>query len=153
LADLDRQIEELEKVIGTTSFHWAVKGWPFRRDFVNGLKDLDFTIRLAQLNNPIKLDQTLEEVLPYLMPERNIERLFIDGKKHKQYARTLKKVLRDKGVTVKKLKTVNDGSYPSIRIADAVAGATRYFLDNPNKEATRLYKVLEAKTEFIHIQK
>jgi hypothetical protein len=129
------------------------KGWPFRRDFVSGLSRLPFTVRLAQINNPIRLDQSLEEVLPYLMPERNLERLFIDGKKHKQYARTLKKILRDKGITVKKLKTVSDESYPSIRVTDAVAGAVRYYLDNPNKEASKLYEMLEPKIEFAHLQK
>lgn len=153
LAKLDKQVEKLEKAIGTTSFHWAGKGWPFRRDFVAGLVDLEFSVRLVQLDNPIKLEEALEETLLYLIPERNIERLFIDGKKHKKYARALKKLLRDKGITVRKVKTVNDEAYPTIRIADAVAGTVRYYADNPTKRAKELYKVLEPKIEFIHIQK
>ena len=153
LEELDQQVVDLEKSIGTTNFHWAYKGWPFRRDFINGLAKLNFSVRLVQLPNPVKLDQAIAETLPYLIPERNIERLLIDGKKHKQYSRTLKKVLRDKSITVKKIKTVNDDAYPTIRIADAVAGAVRYYLDNPNKEATKLYKAIEPKIEFIHIQK
>ena len=116
LTELNSQIENLEKSIGTTSFHWANKGRPFRRDFVVGLNDLHFTIRLAQISNPVKFDIVLGEVLPYLIPERKLEHLFIDGKKHKHYVRTLKKVLRDKGITVKKLKTVNDEAYPSILV-------------------------------------
>lgn len=87
------------------------------------------------------------------MPERSLERLHIDGKKGKNYERILKKLLRDKGITVKKLRTVNDMSYPCIRIADAVAGAVRYYLDNPSRQANKLYKALEPKIEFIHIQK
>jgi hypothetical protein len=153
LAELDLRVIELEKSIGTSNFHWAYKGWPFRRDFINGLARLRFTVRLAQLANPVQFDKSLEEVLPFLMPERNIELLLIDGKKPKQYVRALKKVLRDKGVTVKKIKTVNDEAYPSVRIADAVAGAVRYYLDNPNKEARKLYQALEPKIEFVHLQK
>lgn len=110
-------------------------------------------MRLVQIANPIQLDIALEEVLPYLLPERHIERLFIDGKKHREYAHALKKMLRDKGITVKKLRTVNDEAYPTIRVADAVAGAVRYYLDNPNKRATELYKAIEPRIEFIHIQK
>lgn len=131
LHDLNSRVEHLEKAIGTTNFHWAAKGWPFRRDFVQGLVTLPMRVRLAQLTNPIRLDRTLEEVLPYLISERHVEQVFIDGKKHKQYARTLKKVLRDKNISVKKLRTVNDAAYPTVRVADAVAGAVRYYLGFP----------------------
>ena len=153
LEKVDEQVLELEQTMGTRYFHWADRGWPFRREFVQGIAKLDFTIRLARLTNPIKLDQSLVDILPYLLPERAIERLFIDGKKSKQYVRTLKRLLRDKGISVKKLRTVNDVSYPGIRVADAVAGTSRYYLDHQNKRAIGLYKVLEPKIEFIHIQK
>ncbi len=153
LHELNSRIEHLEQAIGTTSFHWATKGWPFRHDFVQGLGKLPFTVRLAQIANPVKLDRALEEVLPYLISERHIERLFIDGKKHREYTRAFKKVLRDKGITVKKLRTVDDKAYPTIRVADAVAGAVRYYLDTPNKKATELYRVIEPLIEFTHIQK
>lgn len=153
LERLNDNVLSLEQAIGTTYFHWADRGWPFRREFVQGIAKLDFTIRLAQLTNPIKLDQSLVDTLPYLLPERTIDRLFVDGKKSKQYVRTLKKLLRDKGISVKKLKTVNDTSYPAIRIADAVAGTYRYYLDRQNKRANSLYSMLEPKVEFIHFQK
>jgi hypothetical protein len=153
LDGFDKQIETIEEFIGTKSFHWADRGWPFRRDFIKELARLNFTIRIAQLANPVQLDRSLEEILPFLIPERAIEQMFIDGKKPKAYGRAVKKVLRDKGITVKKLKTVNDQSYPGIRAADAVAGAFRYFLDNPNKKAEELNKLLESHVEFVHVQK
>ena len=153
MEELDKDVLMIERVIGTTDFHWAYKGWPFRREFIQGIAKLTFTIRLAQLTNPIKLDQELINTLPYLLPERNLERLFIDGKKGKNYERSLKKLLRDRDITVKKLRTVNDAAFPCIRIADAVAGAARYYLDNPSRQATQLYQALEPKIEFIHIQK
>jgi hypothetical protein len=153
LEKLNHEVLLLEQAIGTTYFHWAYRGWPFRHDFVLGIAKLDFTIRIAQLANPIILDQSLANILPYLLPERTIEQLFIDGKKSKHYQRTLKKLLRDKGISVKKLRTVNDISYPGIRVADAVAGTHRYYLDHQNKRATELYNALEPKLEFTHIQK
>lgn len=153
LHELNSRVEHLETTIGSTNFHWAVKGWPFHHDFVQGLGKRPFTVRLAQIANPIQLDRTLEEVLPYLISERHIEQLFIDGKKQKDYARALKKVFRDKGITVKKLHTVNDAAYPVIRVADTVAGAIRYYLDNLNKKATELYKAIEPLIGFTHIQR
>lgn len=153
LHKLNIDVEQLGRAISTTNFHWAIKGWPFRRDFIQGLAQLRVKVRLAKIANPIKLERTLEEVLPYLISERHIEGIFIDGKKHRQYARVLKKVLRDKGITVKKLRTVDDVGYPTIRVADAVAGAVRYYLDNPNKRAAELYTMIEPLIEFIHIQK
>lgn len=89
-------------------------------DALMGLSQLTFTVRLAQVTNPVKLDKVLEEVLPYPISERTIERLYIDGKKPKTYERAIKKVLRDKGITVKKLKTVNDQSYTGIRLQMAL---------------------------------
>jgi hypothetical protein len=54
--------------------------------------------------------------------------------------------LRDKGISVKKLKTGNDESYPALRIADAIAGIVRYKNDNPeNKNVSYLYDLIKNK--------
>ena len=51
------------------------------------------------------------------------------------YGRKLKKVLRDKGISVRKLRTVrNEKLHPGIQLADALAGLTRYHFDNPEKK-------------------
>ena len=68
--------------------------------------------------------------MQHLVVERNILSLIIDGKKGKSYERKFKKVLRDKGISVKKLKTANDEAYPALRLADAIAGAIRYRYEN-----------------------
>ena len=69
--------------------------------------------------------------------------IFIDESgTHKQsghaanaYERRLKKVLRDKGISVRKLGTVrNEISQPGIQLADALAGLSRYHFENPNAE-------------------
>lgn len=58
----------------------------------------------------------------------------IDGKKPKWYARKMKKVLRDKNISVRKLKTVHDTEYAGIRVADMVAGLARWQCDDKHTE-------------------
>lgn len=87
-----------------------------------------------------------EYALQHLVIEKNISAIIIDGKKKKSYERKLKKVLRDKGISIKKLKTGNDESYPALRIADAIAGIVRYKNDNPeNKDILPLYNLIKTK--------
>ena len=93
------------------------------------------------------MDKALAEALQHLLAERNIGQILIDGDKPKAYTRQLKKVLRDKGITVKKIRSVKDESYPMIRIADAVAGAARATYDDPSGKAAPLLKLLESKIE------
>lgn len=85
--------------------------------------------------NPAKIGEMTENVFQYLITEKNIEYVWIDGKQPKRYERRLKKVLRDKGISVKKLRTVrNEASQPGIQLADALAGLSRYHFENPNTE-------------------
>ncbi len=58
----------------------------------------------------------------------------MDGKKPRWYELSLKKALRDKGVSVRKLKTVNDKSQPGVQVADCLAGLVRRHYDNQNEE-------------------
>ena len=52
----------------------------------------------------------------------------------------------EKEISVKKLKTGNDQSYPALRIADAIAGIVRYKNDNPeNKDILPLYDLIKDK--------
>ena len=49
----------------------------------------------------------------------------------------LKKALRDKGVSVKKLRTVNDKSQPGVQVADCLAGLVRRYYDNQNEKNSK----------------
>lgn len=57
--------------------------------------------------------------------------IFIDGEKPKWYENRLKKVLKDKGISVKKLRTVRRESEVGLQLTDALVGLTRYHQDNP----------------------
>jgi len=71
--------------------------------------------------------------------------IYIDGKKPRWVELRLKKVLRDKGISVKKLKTLRDESSPGIRLADALAGVSRAYYDNPKGKAGVLWKKINHK--------
>src|SRR6266496_1713903 len=136
-----------EQSAGIHGFHWAHRNWQMRKNFIEGIAKRDFKIKIAYVTNPIKLDKALAEALQHLLAERHISQILIDGDKPKAYARQLKKVLRDKGITVRKIRSVKDESYPVIRIADAVAGAARATYDEPSGKAASLLKLLESKIE------
>jgi len=50
------------------------------------------------------------------------------------YENKLKKVLKDKGIAIKKLRTVRSKSEVGIQLADALASLIRYYYDNPEEE-------------------
>ena len=56
----------------------------------------------------------------------------------------IKKILRDKGVSAKKVKMVNDDQVACVRLADMVAGLSRTYFDKKNdKRFGKYYKALE----------
>ena len=147
LEAMDKLVLKAEETAGISGFHWSHRNWQMRKSFVESIAKGDFRIKVAYVTNPIKLDKALEEALQHLIVERGISQILIDGDKPKQYTRQLKKVLRDKGITVKKIRTVNDEAYPVIRIADAVAGVVRSTYDDPEGRAAPLFKLIEQKIE------
>lgn len=88
----------------------------------------------------------LERILSHMAIERNISCIFIDGKKPKWYELKIKKILRDKGVSARKVKMVKDDQIACVRLADMVAGLSRSYFDRKNeKKLCGYYKKLEKK--------
>ena len=79
--------------------------------------------------------------------ERHISQITIDGHKPKHYIHQLKKVLRDKNISVKKIRAVNDEAYPLVRLADAIAGVSRAADEEPQGRAAPLFKRIKSKIE------
>ena len=73
--------------------------------------------------------------------------MIIDGRKPQYYIHQLKKILRDKGTSVKKIRTVNDEAYPLVRLADAIAGVSRAAYEEPQGKAVPLFKLIQSKIE------
>jgi hypothetical protein len=148
IENIEKGILDLEKKL-KRPFHWAHTLSGVKRDFFKGIAKLDFFAKVAIIQNPIHLHKDTENILQHLIIEKNIKQIFIDGKQPKWYERKLKKVLRDKGISVKKLKTVDDKSFAGIRLADAVAGAARSYYDNPKGKSSIFYDMIKSKVVFV----
>jgi hypothetical protein len=143
--EFNDRIMEIERELRLESFHWSEERWDVREKFLTRIAKLDFTAKVAIFKNPLKQDKMLEVVFQHLITEGNIRNIFLDGKKPKWYELSLKKALRDKGISVRKLKTVNDKSQPGVQVADCLAGLVRRHYDdqtedNPKKWFNKLKK-------------
>lgn len=145
IKNLEKFESEISKLAGTLdmdTFHWADHGWKVRNKFLEGINELSFTFKVGVFKNPAKVHEMTETVFQYLITEEKITNIYIDGKKPKWYERKLKKVLRDKKISIKKLRTVRKAGAPAgLQLADALAGLVRYHFDNPGGEdAKRWFK-------------
>lgn len=143
---LNEQILKIENDLKIKEFHWAETVWEIKQQFINKILKLDFKIKVAVLKNPVKPHLEIERILSHMLIEKNINGVYIDGKKPKWYERKIKNILRSKSFSVHKLKTVKSSQYPCIRIADMSAGLIRSFYDSKNlNKIEKYYKRLEKK--------
>lgn len=142
-------IEKIERKLKISHFHWADfgsrKGWKIRRDFIMQSTKLPYCFKYAIIKNPVRPEKELYNSMLILLVEKDINKVFIDGKQPKWYERQIKKSLRDRGISVKNLKTAKDQSMPAIRLADALAGLIRIYYDNPRGIPQELYEQIKIK--------
>lgn len=139
---------QLEAEIAPSTFHWKDMSWKTRAKAFWVIKTLPFQFQIAVVNNPIKDTNTLaEQALGRLLAtsDREINAIYIDGRKSHAYEGRLKKALREARVKAQKLRTVNDHAYAGIQIADSIAGLYRHQLDKPSPESARLQRSIAAK--------
>lgn len=128
-----------EKDLGIKPFHWSEQSWKIRKAFLEAVINEKFEVKIFLFLNPFT-DQKLEDAWKHLLVEKNIENIVIDGEKPRHYTQELKKVLRQAGIAVKKIRMGNDRSFPCLRIADLFAGITRANAENPeNQKVKNLY--------------
>ena len=142
---LERAVIEIEKKLNITDFHWSDHSWKVREKFIRELAKLPFTAKIAIFKNPINTAQALEWSLIHLLVDKDIDQIHIDGKKPRWVEHKFKKVLRDKGITVRHLRTDRHTSSPGIRVADAIAGLSRSYYDKKSKNAEKLWKIISKK--------
>lgn len=134
LEKFETKLKKIEADLKISYFYWAEERWFMKNKFLSRIFDLDFTVKVAVFENPVKPDSMLEVVFQHLITEKTINRIYIDGQKPKWYEHKLKKVLRDKGVSLKKLRMVRSRSEVGIQLADALASLIRYYHDNPQEK-------------------
>ena len=142
---VERGIVDIEKRHKISHFKWTNLPWKLREAFLVDVAKLSFEAKVAVFRNPVNTDQALEWSAQHLLVEKNFKAIYVDGKKPRWVELRLKKVLRDKGISVKKLKTLRDESSPGIRLADALAGVTRAYYDNPDGKADPLWQKIRHK--------
>ncbi|MEK7499813.1 MAG: DUF3800 domain-containing protein [Patescibacteria group bacterium] len=142
---LENAVIEIERKLRIEDFHWSEHSWTVREKFFVELSKLPFTAKIAIFRNPIKPAVALEWSLVHLMVEKDIDQIHIDGKQPRWVEHRFKKVLRDKGTSVRSLRTDRHSSSPGIRIADAIAGLSRAYYDKRSKNAERLWKIVRKK--------
>ncbi len=146
LETIQNSVIEIENNLKIKYFHWAYSTWSVRQKFIDEICKQEFSIKIALIKNPFKGGIAYEYALEHLIVEKNITNLIIDGKKNKTYERKFKKILRDKGISIRKLKTGNDEGYPALRVADAIAGIVRYYNENPsNDNIKNIYQKISKK--------
>ncbi len=136
---LEKSIVDIEQHCRVSTFHWTDQPWKIREQFLREVTKLSFAVKIAIFRNPTRTSEALEHLLQHLLIERHFDSLILDGKKPKWIERRIKKVLRDKGISVKNLRTVRRDSSPGVRLADAFAGLTRAYYDNPDGKAAVLW--------------
>jgi len=144
---LSQKIIDIEKELKISYTHWTEMPWKFRLKLVDKVKILDFKVKAVFCENPTIPDILFESVLRSILNyNHDIVKIFIDGKKSKFYKKYLKKVLRDCGLSVSNIKTVNDKNEPLIRLADFMAGLIRSNLDDVNNlKVLNIIKLLKSK--------
>lgn len=145
---IQTKILELEKILGISHFHWSnfssKYGWNVRKKFINGLQKLPFKFKYLVLKNSIKPNIELSNLLN-LIDENNIREIHIDGKQPRWIEGKIKKNLRDRGLSIEKIKTVSDESEAIIRIADAIENVVRLYYDQQNLSIIELFNKLQLK--------
>lgn len=131
LSKFDKDFKKILQDLKISNFHWTEERWLVREKFINRIIDLDFKVKIGIFKNPVHPDLMIESVFGQLVNESNIRKVIIDAKKPKWYENKLKKILRLKGVSAKKLITVRkDENNNGIQLADCLAGLYRYHHDN-----------------------
>lgn len=144
LEKFEKRLKKIEDDLKISFFHWAEERWLMKNKFLSRIFDLNFTVKAAIFENPVKPDLILGTVFAHLIVEKEITKIFIDGEKPKWYENKLKKALRDKGIGIKKLRTVRSRSEVGIQLADALASLIRYYHDNPGgKDAKKWFNKLK----------
>ena len=138
---VERKVVEIEKSLRIQNFHWANHTWKIRNEFFRLIVKENFYVRAAVMPNPFS-EEKFEEAVKSMLVERKINQIVLDGKKSKRYSLRLKKVLRDYGISTKKMRMGNDAAFPCLRLADSFAGLVKAFWnDGNNQKVKEVYSI------------
>ena len=145
LDNLNKRLVEINNSLKIDFFHWSDQRLKIRRKYLRLVNKISFRFKVAIFENPIDTDVAFDRIFQYLIREKNIRSVIIDGKKPKWYEKKLKKELRNHGISVKRLKTIRkEISEPGLQLADALAGLSIYCFENTrNNDYNPLFEKLK----------
>lgn len=143
--EIDNKTIKIEKDLNIEAFHWSNHGWVVRKKFLKQILKLPFHIKVAILENPFNFKKQFTSILSHLLIEKDNKNIYIDGRKPKWYQNQLKVALRNRGINFKRLRLVNDKSFPCLRLADTCAGFIRSYFDNPTEQKKGLFRKISQK--------
>lgn len=145
--EINAAIKNIERELNISHFHWAdfgsKSGWGVRRKFIEAAARLPFRFKYSIVRNPVVPRESLFQSMLYLLTEQDIKRVVIDGTQPKWVERQIKRSLRSKRFSVKKLRVIRDSAEPCLCLADALAGLVRVYSDGRSGTAIELYRLLE----------
>ncbi|MDR3642148.1 MAG: DUF3800 domain-containing protein [Candidatus Doudnabacteria bacterium] len=142
---VNQAVLNVETKLNIRPFHWAEHGWKIRKSFLELILREDFTVKIFIFRNPFSQEKW-ENSLKQLLTEKCVRNIIIDGDKPQRTVLHLKKILRDFGISVKKMRMGNDKAFPCLRLADLFAGLARAHFDDKSKdEAAKLYNIAKIK--------
>ena len=103
---VEKKILNIEAKLKIEHFHWSKTVWLVKEKFMEQTLNLDFKAKIAIVKNPINPFKEIEKILKHTIIEHDIKYIYIDGQKSKRYEHKIKHILRDKNISVKKLKSV-----------------------------------------------
>src|SRR3989339_2205210 len=81
LETLNRKLVLINESLKITSFHWADHNWVIRKRYLKRILNLDTTFKIAIFDNPVDISRELGQIFKYLVTEKGIRSVCIDGKK------------------------------------------------------------------------
>jgi hypothetical protein len=137
-------VAEVERGHAKGTFHWVASSWTVREEFLMGTNTVRYRFLAVVIENPVlDLSPAIELGLTGIQADLGKISLIIDGDKGRGFERRFKKLLRDRGVNTRKLRTAKDEGFAGLRLADAIAGLHRYLAEKPeHPSAARLAKAI-----------
>ncbi len=145
----EKEILDIEAKLNINSFHWTYHKWSIRSTFIKSVFKINenIVVKVISKNNPSHYFEFLSASLGKIINEYNITRIILDGEKTHSYERSIKKILRQNAISTRILFIKRDESSPLLRFADAIAGLTRFYLEDPeHPEAKKLFEFVQSQS-------
>jgi hypothetical protein len=143
---INEHILKIERDLKIYHIHWVILSKKVRIKVAKKLKEINFYYICQVYKNPIGQEKALENLLVQLIKfDGTVFKIAVDGEGVDRYEKYLKKILRDRGIKIYKLKFVNDKKEPIVRVADFIAGLIRSRLDKSGKDSEDMYQLLKGK--------